>query len=332
MGDAETDPRLAVNSGNATTKMAGSAEASQGRRERHPYAPIVVNRPALAARSTLKTVAFNARGGSHLDSIVRRLRQPPLFGADIILLCEVDWGLRRSAGLEFASELAQALAMSFAFIPEFGVVGAPADATAFLGNAILCSRPLTNVFAVPLPSMFVRRRLRRLNGGPAGLGATAVFNGKAITIGVAHLNSRGDPAGRDLQMREYLARLPANPAAVIGGDFNTTTIEMGEVPALLTVMRNLLRSPLRFRGPERWEPLFERLAEANFEVRGANVPGKATFTFTRLIPPLMRPKLDWIALRALEPIPGSAAVVPARESLFGKRFSDHDFITCDVRI
>jgi endonuclease/exonuclease/phosphatase family metal-dependent hydrolase len=321
-----------VNSGNASTRTEGSTEASHDRCERHPFAPIVVNRPALAPRSTLKIVAFNARGGGYLDGVAARLRRSPLRGADIILLCEADWRRRRSAGLEFAAELARALTMSFAFIPEFGIAGRPADATSFLGNAILSSRPLTDVYAVPLSTTFVRRRLRRLSGGPASLGATAVFNGKAITIGVAHLNSRGGPAGRDLQMRECLARLPANPTAVIGGDFNTTTIEIGELPAFLTVMRNLLRSPLRFRAPERWEPLFERLAEANFEVRGANEPGRPTFTFTRLIPPLMRPKLDWIALRGLEPIPGSAAVVPARESLFGKRFSDHDFITCEVRI
>ena len=298
----------------------------------HPYAPIVVNRPALAARSTLKIIAFNARGGANLDGVAARLRRPPLLGADIVLLCEADWRMRRSAGLEFASELAKTLAMSFAFIPEFGIARPPGDATSFLGNAILSSRPLSNVYAVPLPITFVRRRLRRLSGGPAGLAATAVFNGKTITVGAVHLNSRGGPAGRDLQMREYVARLPPNPTAVIGGDFNTTTIEIGEVPALLTVMLNLLRSPRRFRAPERWEPLFERLAGASFEVRGANAPGTPTFTFTRLIPPLMRPKLDWIALRGLEPIPGSAAVVAARESLFGKRFSDHDFVTCDVRI
>jgi hypothetical protein len=37
-----------------------------------------------------------------------------------------------------------------------------------------------------------------------------------------------------------------------------------------------------------------------------------------------------LALRGLKPVAGSAAVVPARMSLFAPRFSDHDFIMCTV--
>lgn len=310
-----------------------SPAATPGWSGGHTYEPIVVNRPARAtAGATLKVVAFNARGGSHLNQITACLRRPPLLGADIILLCEADWGRRRSAGLEFASELARKLEMSFAFVAEFGVARAPDDPTAFTGNAILSSRPLVGVYAIPLPHTFLRKRMPRLKGGPAGLAATAFFNGRAVTIGVAHLNSRGDPSGRDLQMREYLARLPAEGPAIIGGDFNTTTIAIGETLSFVTVMSAMMRRPRRFRAPQQWEPLFEHLAAANFDLRGANVPWQPTFTFARMIPPFMRPKLDWIALRGLEPLPDSAAVIPARQSLLARRFSDHDFITCDVRI
>jgi len=73
-----------------------------------------------------------------------------------------------------------------------------------------------------------------------------------------------------------------------------------------------------------------KVLEAGFDTAGANVAGTATFTPSRLVPPILRPKLDWLALRGLKPVTGSAAVVPARMSLFSPRFSDHDFIMCIV--
>jgi len=76
--------------------------------------------------------------------------------------------------------------------------------------------------------------------------------------------------------------------------------------------------------------LFERLRETGFKIAGANASGKATFTPSRLVPPIVRPKLDWLALRGLKPLAGSAVVVPARMSFFAPRFSDHDFIMCIV--
>jgi len=201
-----------------------------------------------------------------------------------------------------------------------------------MGNAILSSRPLTDVTQIPLPRLYLRARIRRLLGAPTGLSARISVNGEAIAVGVAHLNSRWDPSGRELQMREYLAGFPPDGPAVIGGDFNTTTIDLRHGLALVEVARHVLRRPWRFRAPEPWEPLFKRLAEADFSIERANAPGKPTFTFNRAIPPLIRPKLDWIALRGLRAVHGSAAVVPARASFFSPRVSDHDFVVCEVRL
>jgi endonuclease/exonuclease/phosphatase family metal-dependent hydrolase len=298
----------------------------------HHFDPIVVNRPALAARPAFKIVAFNAQGGRHLRGIIACLRRPPLMGADVILLSEADWRLRRSNGAEVAASIAAELGMSLAFLPEFGIPREHGEPWSFLGNAILSSCPLSDICAVSLPNLFLRPRMRRLVGAPAGLVTKTVVNGKTILIGVAHLNSRWDPAGRDLQVREYLANFPAEGLAIVGGDFNTTTVDLRGRDSFRKAAWRFLAEPRRLREPERWESLFERLAEAGFKVRGANAPGKPTFTFTRAIPPFLRPKLDWIALRGLEPVPGSAAVVPARLSAFSWRVSDHDFVVCDVRI
>jgi hypothetical protein len=72
------------------------------------------------------------------------------------------------------------------------------------------------------------------------------------------------------------------------------------------------------------------LERHGFDFEGANVPGRPTFTFAGIIPHFMRPKLDWIAIRGMTAVRASAAVVPARNSIWAGRFSDHDFITCEI--
>jgi hypothetical protein len=274
-----------------------------------------VHRPPIKARSTLKVVVFNAAGGRSLSKLVNRLGRPPLRGADIILLCEAGWQLKLSYGREIARDLAQELGLSLALMTEFATSGSSKMLRGSMGNAILSGQPLSRVV-----------------GASSHLVAQAVFNGRSITLGVAHLNSRWHPAGREGQMKEFLARLPRHGPALIGGDFNTTTVGLRTRAEVLKAILLFLAEPRRLRHPQTWEPLFERLAESDFEVRDANVCGKPTFTFSRMIPPMIRPKLDWIASRGLDPIPGSAVVTPARTSFFGHRFSDHDFVVCDVHI
>ena len=312
--------------------MESQAERQQQNETSFAWGPIGENRPAKNESSQLKVVAFNSRGGSFLGEIVDRLRRPPLSDPDVILLCEADWGLKRSNRCEMAAELAAAMRMSFAFVGEFGIWRPEGlQPNAFMGNAILSSRPLADIDALALPRGFLRRRVRYL-GAPAGLIAKIVVNGKPITLGVAHLNSRWNPDGRDQQMREFMGALPRDGAAIIGGDFNTTTIDLRTPSLMMKAAPLFLLTPWRFRRPQPWEPLFERLGKAGFETRGANAPGRATFTFSRAIPPWVRPKLDWIALRRLKPEPRSAAVVPARNGMLSRRFSDHDFVTCVVRV
>jgi endonuclease/exonuclease/phosphatase family metal-dependent hydrolase len=296
------------------------------------FDPIVVNRPPLSARPTLKVVEFNAHGGRHLNGIIDCLRRPPLKGADAILLCEAGWRHRLSMGYEFAAEVAAALGMSFAFKPQFAVPRPEGPPESFLGNAILSSRPLSDVYSVPLTHKIRARSIRRLIGTAAGLVARAVFNGKPLTFGVAHLNSRGSPTGRELQMREFLARFPSDGPAIIGGDFNTTTVDLHNRDAIMSAIRQFVAEPRRLWAPERWEPLFDRLAEAGFKVDGSNASGRQTFTLSGILPPPIRLKLDWIALRGFHPVPGSASVRVARQGLFGPRLSDHDFVVCDVKL
>jgi endonuclease/exonuclease/phosphatase family metal-dependent hydrolase len=293
------------------------------------FAPVVVNRTARPANRTVKLVVFNARSGARFDGIVACLQRPPLAGADVILLCEADWRLRRSGRREIAADLAAQLGMSFVYAPEFAIGRAAGPATAFLGNAILSSAPLSDVRTITLPSFRLHWTRVKLIGEPRAITATATFHSRPLTLAVAHLNSRADPAARARQMAAMLEGLPRAGRAVIGGDWNTTTMGLGEPRAMALLAARMIARPWRFRYPQRYEPLFELIAGAGFGIDGANVPGKPTFTFTRAVASMLRPKLDWIAYRGVKPIPRSARVVAPRTSILSRRHSDHDFVMCE---
>jgi endonuclease/exonuclease/phosphatase family metal-dependent hydrolase len=305
----------------------------------HRFEPIVENRRSTLAPGPLRVVAFNAQGGSRFDGILRCFARPPLRTAAVILLSEMDSGTLRSGRRKVASELAEALGMSCAYVPEFGLISSDGTMRAYLGNAILAREPMDDVIAISLPKVSNRElhlprslgRLRR-QGSQVAIVARVKVRGKAIHLSIAHLDSRAHPNGRDLQIATMFEGFPPAGPAIFGGDLNTTTVELINPASIPMVLRGMLLNSKRFRHPEAYEPLLARLSAAGFEIRGANAEGRATFTFGRAIPPWMRPKLDWIALRGLSPVPGSARVIPARPGFFARRVSDHDFIAVDVAI
>lgn len=304
-----------------------------------PYFPgVVVNRAPQPMRARIRVVLLNVAGGHRLSEIVTCLRRPPLDDADVILLCEAHSGTRRSRRLDVASQLAATLDMSYAYVPEFGIKVGDGGIIAHLGNAILCRQPLDDVVAIAMPNIRTQFLIPRLPsrltrvGTPTGFYASARFGGETITLGVAHLNSRCTPAQRERQMASYMAAFPSRGRAIFGGDLNTTTTELAGPSSLFRVAAEMIISPRRFRAPERREPLFERIKERGLEIDGVNVKYRATFTLSGLIPRLMRPKLDWLAVRGLRPVAGTASVVAAKLSIFSRRASDHDFVTVDLEL
>lgn len=296
------------------------------------FEPIALKRPAAAARSPLKAVVFNAGGGANVAAIARCLSRSPLADAGTILVCEASWGMPRHRWVKFAPELAEALGMSFVFVPSFGRAESGGEMRA-VGNAILCSHPLDDLRVVPLPHhrpQFLG--YHRMPGVPMAVAASVSVGGRRLRVAVAHLERRWNPAGRALQMERLLDALRAETPAVVGGDLNTTTVGMDGQWSLARAAAMILLRPQRFREPQPFEPLFERLRVHGFAIEGANVAGRPTFAPSRLVPPLWRPKLDWIAARGLAPVAGSAAVVPAHTSGFGRRVSDHDFVVCEFRL
>jgi endonuclease/exonuclease/phosphatase family metal-dependent hydrolase len=296
-----------------------------------PFEPMALNRPAIAARSALKVVVLNAAGGADFHAILACLTRPPLADAGTLMLCEASWRMPRHRWVEFAPGLAEALKMSFAFLPSFGRVTDGGQIRA-VGNAILCAQPLDDFRAVTLarpPHIFQPRRLR---GVHQGLLANISVNGRRVTVGVAHLERIWDPQGRARQMEDFLRAIGNAAPVIIGGDFNTTTVDMDRRWQMLRACAAIAVCPGRFRRPQAHEPLFDQIEAHGFSIEWANVPGSPTFTLSGLVPRRWRPKLDWIAARGIHPVHGSAAVVPARTSAFGRRVSDHDFVLCEFRL
>ena len=303
------------------------------------FPPIVVNRAARRRPDArLRVVLLNAAGGRKVHEIAACLTRPPLQGADVILLCEVNTDIKRRPGRDLATELAEALEMSCAYVREFGLrpPGSEGEIVAYMGNAILSTAPFEDAAAVamhkPSTPMLRPRRMRHWSrvGTPTGLVTRVKFGGEGLTVGVAHLHSRCTPAERARQMATYLESFPAAGRAIFGGDLNTTTTELSSRALMLATARQMIANPDRFRAPEAYEPLFDHLRERGLEIEGVNVAKRGTFTFSGLIPRSMRPKLDWLAVRELRPIAGTAAVVTPRSSILQRRASDHDFVTVDL--
>jgi endonuclease/exonuclease/phosphatase family metal-dependent hydrolase len=303
------------------------------------FPPIVVNRAARRRPDArLRVVLLNAAGGRKFHEIASCLKRPPLQGADVILLCEVNTNIRRPLGRDLATELAEALEMSCAYVREFGLrpLGIESEIVAYMGNAILSTAPFEDVAAVamhkPPTPMAWPRNMRDWSrvGAPAGVAARVKFGGEELAVGVAHLHSRCTPAERARQMATYLESFPAAGRAIFGGDLNTTTTELSSRALMLATARQMIANPDRFHAPEAYEPLFDHLRERGLEIEGVNVAKRGTFTFSGLIPRSMRPKLDWLAVRELRPIAGTAAVVTPRSSILQRRASDHDFVTVDL--
>ena len=310
--------------------MGDRAEAAPGAILSAAFEPTVLNRRPAGARFPLKVAALNLQGSGQVEVIAECLKRPPLHGVSVLLLSEVAWHTRWSGRREVAAELASILGMSFVFAPSWGYRSSDDGRMASLkGCAILSSQPLIGVTTPPIPVMPLRHNLQRRVDRHVGIIASIMVGGRELKVGVVHLSRSGSPQFRARQMDEYLAGFPPGDPAIVGGDFNTTTIAWSSL-ALARVAALMMVRPRRFRDPARYEPLLRRLGDAGLAIDGANLALKPTFTFTRVIPPVLRPKLDWIAMRGLHAVPGSAAVVTPRASYLARRISDHDFVVCEV--
>jgi endonuclease/exonuclease/phosphatase family metal-dependent hydrolase len=185
----------------------------------------------FANPNAVRIVAWNINRGVRLNEVIEFLSGA---AADLILLQEADWNARRTHGRNVTKEIAQALAMNYAFGCEFEELtqqhnGMPA----YHGQATLSRFPLLNSRILRfhrqsrfwLPRWFIpRMRLfQRRVGGRMALISHIDLHGRMFAVYNVHLESRGDDGLRCIQLGELqndAAHHAADVQIVVAGDFN----------------------------------------------------------------------------------------------------------------
>jgi endonuclease/exonuclease/phosphatase family metal-dependent hydrolase len=297
-----------------------------------PAAPSPLEGPA-------RVLFWNAERGKFLDEATRLLRG---LNAAAILLCELDLGMARSGQAHTARDLAARLGMGYAFGVEFLELGlgdafeqtrhaGEINAAGLHGAAILSPWPLERPALIRLEAdgnWFDGANGERRVGGRMAMVATLRLGGRPVSLASIHLESHSDPDDRARQLRlllDALCRYGGDQPALIGGDFNTSTLARDWA-------RGSGAKPLvpaaRLFDPVPYEPLFEAAAAAGYDWRACNaqgVPTQRTRPDGTPAPPLG--KLDWFLARGLEA--RDALVIPAVDTA-GRAISDHEIVTVTV--
>ncbi len=332
----------------------------------------LLQRDRNASAAALHVVHWNVLHGVRFTAISDALQQAPeLARADLVSLNEVDVGLARSGSRPVAFDLAARLGLHAAWAAQFleleggarpGTMAAPEPGECWFGLALLSRFPIVAARRIELPSpaglLFDRERKA---GAFVALVARIEHPVRPFTAVVTHLDVHGAPATRAAQMRALLENVPPG-AALLAGDFNTTTFARGaplrSMATLATLaasprahLRDRLLRPYEPRARPR-EPLFEVLRQQQFEFEAFNdaavtldlhfadvhelaaLPASLQRAALRALGWVERRngmRLDWITARGF--VPDAARPPCAVPSLMrgAGAASDHAPIACGLR-
>jgi len=155
----------------------------------------------------IRVVTFNIKYAEHIDRAIEALRLPPLRGADVLVLQEMD-----APGVE---AVAQALAMHYVYYP----ASVPPSSGRDFGNAVLSPWPIEESRKILLP-----HKSRIIHQARAAVAATVRVAGRHILVYSVHLTSPlGTSASKRREQADAIiadARTCPNPV-IIAGDFNS---------------------------------------------------------------------------------------------------------------
>jgi endonuclease/exonuclease/phosphatase family metal-dependent hydrolase len=327
-------------------------------------------------RERLGVVAWNVERGKRLDGVLDVMsRYDRLREADLYLLTEVDIGVGRSGNRHVPRELAEHLGTGYVYC-NMDLLLSPGDAferdhalpnrMALHGCALLTRWPVIRFECVPL--IEYRDKFhdheKRL-GGKRALVCELDVPGGPITVAVTHLDPFAPPRHRGRQMRRIVRSVQrmGHHRALIGGDWNTNTYDLGTSWGLgANVAHKLVR--FGFAGTiEQYmtpEQVFERhtftaLEQAGFEIDPYNdrelgtayydlndpelddwtrryIPGFAHRWLRKQLEPwnqCVPLRIDWLAGRGLRPLQPEVIRRPQHE---GRPVSDHDPVLVDVAL
>jgi endonuclease/exonuclease/phosphatase family metal-dependent hydrolase len=173
----------------------------------------------LAPDRPRRVVTWNIERGIRLDAIQSLLQS---FDADVVLLQEVDRFCSRSDDRDVARELAVHLRMNFVTAGEFQEIGEGRRGRPCVsGQAILSRLPIDDAATVRFEDQATLKW--RLNPAQPRRGGRIALRARSggVTFYSVHLESGGDEARRENQVRDILMDVPAgSEPVIIGGDFN----------------------------------------------------------------------------------------------------------------
>ncbi|NLG80380.1 MAG: hypothetical protein GX492_11265 [Firmicutes bacterium] len=184
---------------------------------------LAMKQHAIPAPMRLTVMTYNIHSGVgadlklDLDRIADLIRDQ---GADIVGLCEVDQGTRRSGGVDQARYIAERLGYYYAYGPNFMY-----DGGAF-GNAVLSRYPIVSSTNHPLPNIHFNE--------PRGLLEAQVDTGGGIlNVFVTHLDV--EYADSRLAQARAVIEISSKAAGpkIVMGDLNASPTGSPEIAVLL---------------------------------------------------------------------------------------------------
>jgi len=299
---------------------------------RHPPAPV--------ERDALRIAYWNIERCKYGPASARLLGR---VGADVALLGEMDFGCARSGQAHTTRDLADALELGYAYAVEYIELGlgdererswhaGQENAVGYYGNAMLSGVALQRpaIATIDDSGIWLDEPAPRI-GRQMSLLATVMLGGSPITVVSAHFDS-DVPRHRAANMEALLGAIeryaPGRPV-VIGGDFNTKTIDGKHRDVTALKLRLLAAEPHRFLRPEPCEPLFAIAAAAGYDWHACNVV--ATTARQRPdgqpSPPFFRN--DFFFTRGV--VASDPALVPAVDEA-GIAISDHELLAVTIRL
>jgi endonuclease/exonuclease/phosphatase family metal-dependent hydrolase len=295
--------------------------------------------PIEAAR----IVFWNAERLKYLGPSIAMLGKA---AADACLLCELDLGMARSGNTHTTADLARALNAGYVFAIEFVELGLgdarernwhrdEKNAAGLHGAALVSARPLLRPRVLRLETSgrwfdgaFGERRV----GGRIAVMAEMIVGGQPLLLVSVHYESHTGPEDRLTQTRLLLQEIdqhaPGQPV-LIGGDFNTNTMDRSERERPALIKAALASDPRRLELPMIYEPMFEELRTWGYRWEECNLMGAGTQrTRPDGTPAEPLGRIDWFFARGMDC--SDPAVIPAVDK-DGVAISDHEGLAVTIR-
>lgn len=264
--------------------------------------------------------------------------------ADVTLLAEMDNGMARSANRHTTRALASAAGQGYLFAVEFIELDlgdarekdwhkGEENECGLHGGGMLSPHRLDDPIAVRLEldgDWFDGRHGERRIGGRLAVAATLPTAWGPLVVASVHFESHGDPLQRRDQMDTLCRALnvyAGDAPVVIGGDFNTNTIDRVNEPTPDEKRAWLAADPDRLTDPVAYEPMFETAAAHGYDWRACNAAGPTQRTRPDGTPRPPFVKLDWFFTRGV--VAERPAIVAAVDDA-GRAISDHELIRVDI--